>query len=324
MDLRPRLPRKISDWVLIAFGLWVFLGAGYGLLMGAASLVWPQVDGVVTYSQIPRSYRTTEPPDVRYKFTVDGREHTGNHWRYLFVVGRSVNLKSTYEMATLASYPVGQPVKVYVSPWSASDSVLEPGIAIDNVFWTLAGAVIVLYVVAPWPRERRTGRGLSGARIFAFGGVALVLLGLYDVYHGSASLFWPTTPGKVLFSQLASASSGGSGSGGIGVVRYEYEVNGARVLAEDVRGGLPGDAKAWLRANPVGRAVTVHYNPLDASDSVLKTGIEWNNFILPAIGLVLFGWSFMLRKAEIVMERAEKERDAERERDRAYLARDKQ
>lgn len=312
MDLRLlRPPRKITDWVLLAFGLWFLGTAGYGLVMGSLSLAWPKVNGVVTYSQSTHPRRGPDQVDIRYRFSMAGHEYTGDRWRYLFVMVRSVSLKPWYVQTAQASYPVGQSVRVSVSPSDPSNSVLEAGPSMDNVFWTFAGVILVIYVVAPWPQARHEGRRpwAGGTGLIVLAGFAVLAYGLYSMYHGVASGFWPTTPGKVLYSQIYVS---GSGNLTLGEVRYEYELDGTRLLGDHIQGGSKELAHAWVKANRVGDGITVHYNPLDPADSEVLPGIGWRDFILPGIGLAVLAWAVVLRKAAIATERWEEEREAAR------------
>jgi hypothetical protein len=219
-----------------------------------------------------------------------------------------VSQRPWYTLTVPASYPVGQRVKVSVRPGDPSDAVLEPGISIDNVLWTFIGAALAVFVLVPQRKALRPRR-FSSARIAALAGIGVTAIGLYWMYHGVASGFWPTAPGKVLFTTIGGR---GSGINPMGIVRYEYAVDGARLLGERTRGGSREIARAWVAANPVGHVLTVHYNPLDPADSEIAPGIGWRDFLLPAIGLAALAFARVLRKFDAVRERWEEEREAAR------------
>jgi hypothetical protein len=102
---------------------------------------------------------------------------------------------------------------------------------------------------------------------------------------------------RILFSQ-ASTATGPIET----MLQYEYRVAGRRYVSEKYRTGgnrtpFRDVAKAAARRYPAGRNVKVYYSPFDPADSLLKPGVWFGNFVLPAIGLAVLGLALLVHKA---------------------------
>jgi hypothetical protein len=130
-------------------------------------------------------------------------------------------------------------------------------------------------------------------------GVASVLI--YLVMRGLrlaiSSRSWPCTNGKIISSELEEGSDYDIGSGPTyrARIRYRYVVEGT--ACESTRlwfqhrwfSGRKLTAEAIRAGYPVGKAVTVHYDPRRPRIAVLETGISFEN--VAHLGLSLFfGW----------------------------------
>ena len=89
---------------------------------------------------------------------------------------------------------------------------------------------------------------------------------------------WPTAPGRVTDSRVASHTSFRNGrqiTQIAGVVKYEYQVMGQTYESDKLGFGNAAsgrkNANAKVAEYPAGTAVTVHYDPADPSKSVLET-----------------------------------------------------
>ena len=113
---------------------------------------------------------------------------------------------------------------------------------------------------------------------------------------------FPTTFGTVTHSSVK-ISSDSEGTSYHPEIRYEYALDGARFIGDRYRYTFSTSGKKSaeqaVAVHPVGRTVTVYYNPADPSDSVLQPGMEGGDllvglFLLPfnlvAVGSGWFVW----------------------------------
>lgn len=110
---------------------------------------------------------------------------------------------------------------------------------------------------------------------------------------GAASTTWPTTPGIIKSSEVASHSTQG-GYQHSAKVTYDYTVGGASYAGDRVRfGARTGTlekAQAEVAKYPAGTAVPVHYAPHQPQTATLEPGIAgWSvwGLVLAGIGLAL-------------------------------------
>ena len=124
-----------------------------------------------------------------------------------------------------------------------------------------------------------------------FAGIIIGLYGIYKIYKGYESQNWPTTEGKIIDSRLAGAKRI---IGRRVFIKYEYFVEGNRYVSSQISytliiGDYSGSVEI-LREYPKGKTVTVHYDPDNLRDAVLKTEISgrisWL-FILSVLAIIL-------------------------------------
>jgi len=133
--------------------------------------------------------------------------------------------------------------------------------------------------------------GLFGGGLAIFGGLCAVIVPLlvlgglgYFLYRRSqqanvaraAAQAWPHTSGTVLRSRVQTRRSGNSTSH-YPVVVYEYEVGGRRFQGQTIKAGdqfmsvrIMGQADETVDRYPVGKHVTVYYNPQNPKESALE------------------------------------------------------
>ena len=306
MRLHLRLPQSKNDWLLTLFGAAVTAGCAVPLVQGLLSLSWPRVDGVISHSRDMPGYRAIGI-EIGYRYTVDGATHTGNRFRFQFVLtarhmwGRDVR-------SILGRYRVGEPVKIAVNPRDAGDSVLEPGPDFDSMIPFGLGLILLVLGVGEvrtderlqWslPEPVRPRYGL--AKILAFAGVALFLFGAYYLYKGISSMQWPSVQGRILYSHAR------GGRHPEALLWYEYTVDARRYLASDYRNGgnatpFLGVAEEAAKRYPVGRSVPVYYNPGNPQDALLEPGLWWGNFVPPVIALLLFAAAWVAKRYADIM-----------------------
>ncbi len=139
------------------------------------------------------------------------------------------------------------------------------------------------------------GAGCGG--LFALIGLMILGFGIREYFKAQASTGWPSVEGVVLRSEMdvdhSSSSSGGSSTTYGADVAYEYQQGGTRRTGDrvefgEISTGDSSDAQQVLDRYPVGREVTVYYNPEDPADSVLEPGVSGSTFFLPLFGCLFF------------------------------------
>jgi hypothetical protein len=106
--------------------------------------------------------------------------------------------------------------------------------------------------------------------------------GVTQLYESIRGYSWPHVNGTVI-SSAARSERMNSGKGEWishwPEVRYEYIVGNRRVTADRIRFIVRGmnekETQRVVSSYPMGKAVTVYYDPWDASTSVLEPGIWW-------------------------------------------------
>lgn len=122
-----------------------------------------------------------------------------------------------------------------------------------------------------------------------------VIMGGVFVYAGNQALSsakttadWARTDGQVLSSSVESTQQGTSRTYHPLIV-YEYRLqgvvlHGTRLTVGDHAFTRSTEAQAVVNRYPVGRAVTVYYNPVSVTESVLEPGSRWQPYVLLGIG----------------------------------------
>ena len=108
---------------------------------------------------------------------------------------------------------------------------------------------------------------------FLCGGLYLVYYGWTNLRDARASIDWPTTEGNIVASQPAQGSGDNSRPG---YIKYVYRVDGVTYSSDVIVFGQHYTHDHFQRY-PVGKAVTVTYDPNDVTNAVLEPG-EFNNF----------------------------------------------
>jgi hypothetical protein len=138
--------------------------------------------------------------------------------------------------------------------------------------------------------------GLVGLCLFS---VWIVVHLSSNFYLSLASRHWPTTYARVTSSAVYTHGAG-AGMSWAPVVQYEYEAAGAEHRSSNIRFLLGtfynADAAAEVVASyPVGRQVSVAYDPQDPNRSVLEPGVPqgmWTQAIIPLFFFGLCGYIF--------------------------------
>lgn len=127
----------------------------------------------------------------------------------------------------------------------------------------------------------------------------------YSVYHQIRSESYPSTPGRILESEVTSSTDSDGGTTYGIKVKFEYEVAGKLYVGDKERYGSISTsdrsrARDFVKAHPPGKEVTVYYNPHDHADAVLIIGLDSMQlfmalFMTPFNLVMLFVWCVLGR-----------------------------
>ena len=141
-------------FMLLFVGFWTLITGVFDCMMvwGAyrqtQALGYPTAPGVIRHSKVTTnsdSEGTTYGVDVKYAYWVDGREFTGEQYRYNQMSSSDDNAKRV-----VASLPVGKELPVYYNPDDPSDAVLKTGIEGSDLFMALFMMPFNIVMVGGW------------------------------------------------------------------------------------------------------------------------------------------------------------------------------
>jgi flagellar basal body-associated protein FliL len=147
------------------------------------------------------------------------------------------------------------------------------------------------------PESKNKASMLLAVLIIA--GIALTWIGCYFIYKGYESRSWPQYQGKITASyvekQRKRSSDTGSTSYDIYVarVKYSYRANGRSYTNDEI--GFGGNeytskkkfkTEQYLNQFPVGKSVTVYYNPKKNKQSVLRQGVTGGSLLILVGGII--------------------------------------
>lgn len=167
-------------------------------------------------------------------------------------------------------------------------------------------------------QERQAQKALKRLRHFGLGlgilGALFGVFGVYFLYVANEALAWSSVQGTVVKAEVNTdysfqkAAAGGMQRATVYydvAVNYTYEVDGqsyfssrssfgqGHAASQRFRERADAEAEAASRF-PAGTAVTVHYDPNNPAEAVLKPGWNWGTLAPLLIGLFLggSGWLF--------------------------------
>lgn len=132
--------------------------------------------------------------------------------------------------------------------------------------------------------------------LFLVVGLILLVIGARQLYQGEQSKAWPTVQGKIAVAELGKRVDRDSDNSTVSTtysadISYDYIVDDVAYVNGDLHFGSvsssdPSSARRLLQRYPVGKVVTVYYNPAQPQQAVLEPGIAGVTWILPVIGLI--------------------------------------
>lgn len=132
--------------------------------------------------------------------------------------------------------------------------------------------------------------------LFLLVGLILVAIGARQLYQGRQSETWPTVTGRIAIAALGKHIDRDNDNSTVSTtyradISYDYLVEDVAYVNGDVHFGAmsssdPSVARRLLQRYPVGKQVTVYYNPARPQQAVLEPGIQGSTWVLPALGLI--------------------------------------
>jgi hypothetical protein len=117
-----------------------------------------------------------------------------------------------------------------------------------------------------------------GISVLVIGGIGFMLYrrNQQSMAYRQSTQTWLNTTGTILMSSVQSSHSGNSHST-YPVVVYSYAVNGQSYQSQRIRAGdqfltvrMAGQAQATVARYPIGKSVTIYYDPANPAESVLE------------------------------------------------------
>lgn len=142
--------------------------------------------------------------------------------------------------------------------------------------------------------------------LFIVAGTLMSFFGVRQFLQAKASTAWPTVTGVITVAELGKQMGNEQDESTTYSADLSYDylvndhsyVNGAVSFA-GVKSRDPSTARRILKRYPVGKQVTVYYNPDDPQDAVLEPGLRGGSWFLPLFGTLFVavgvGLFFFLR-----------------------------
>lgn len=147
----------------------------------------------------------------------------------------------------------------------------------------------------------RTGclGSISSMGIFLLVGLGLSVWGWTILQDARASASWPSAEGRVIGSEVTRSTDADGGDSYSPEVTYSYTVENASYTNDLIKFGENAygsrNKAEEIAANyPVGRAVTVYYDPEQPDLSALEPGVTAGSFIVLCIGAFFVGISLII------------------------------
>lgn len=126
--------------------------------------------------------------------------------------------------------------------------------------------------------------------IFVVIGAGLTYWGWNILQNAKASASWPTAEGVVTSSEVSHSTDSDGGDSYSPEVTYRYQVGDVRYENNTIKFGENAYSSRRQAENiadtyPVGRDVTVYYDPGQPDRSVLEPGVSGGSYIVLGIGV---------------------------------------
>lgn len=103
---------------------------------------------------------------------------------------------------------------------------------------------------------------------------------------------WPTVQGTVLSAEVKRGQSSKGSSKYIPMIRFSYEVDNAQYLSDQYSSTTARGSSMWAKEvisqYPAYSKVTVHYNPENPEESILKPGLQSDDYWMTCLSAFFF------------------------------------
>ncbi|WP_162459021.1 DUF3592 domain-containing protein [Desulfosarcina ovata] len=140
-------------------------------------------------------------------------------------------------------------------------------------------------------------------------GVVMMAWGGFEIKGSRESGSWPTAQGTISASSVGKRTTRDSNhrtkTTYYPKVGYHYQVEGRKYSSTRIAFGVgeSGGSMKWaqkiVNKYPVGKTVTVYYNPQDPPYGVLESGTTWRSIVLLLAGAVFFIVGVLCVKAKL-------------------------
>lgn len=156
----------------------------------------------------------------------------------------------------------------------------------------------------------KADRGLVFVMLGMFAaGIVMMAWGGYEIKGSRESGSWPSVQGAITSSRMSKRITRDSDhrkrTTYYPKVGFQYQVDGRKYTSSRIAFGTgdTGGSAKWARKvvnkYPVGKAVTVYYNPQDPQYGVLESGITWRSIIFLLAGFAFFAAGLLVVKAKL-------------------------
>ena len=304
----------IAGLAVLAFGI-------QAMVEGTDSNSWPTAPGEIVRSDYEIVRNSSDDFDtaakIRYTYEVVGELLEGDRVQ----VGLASEGSPAENRRLTNQYPVGAKVNVYYDPEEPTEAVLEPGIPTTAWLLIAVGAVftavpILISAVAFGIFSRLSSRASSGLAdadsqrsnastnslgyllaagffaVFLVVGLVVLGFGLSQRRAESASVNWPETTGKVVYSGIRHETRRGDDGREHSYyprVVYDFVLDGTTYTSEGITLSDAGSSRQRNAAKAIkpyraGKDVSVFYDPEDPYSAALKPGRSTGSLIMLIIG----------------------------------------
>jgi hypothetical protein len=302
--------------LLTALGGFCVLAVLLTVWQGLGTRSWPVAVGqIIEKDSEGESHAETEsapripvetPPAARrlvYEYEVDGKRFTAGN--VLLRGNARSDVTDRVERELASRFRVGESVLVYYNPAKPDEPLLQPGIpaglvplAVVGVGLLAVGLALILFFTGAvtFPPDPSVT-----AVFFLVPGLALTLFALRRIGTVAASRSWPTVEARVVCSTATSFRGGNQVVSDQPAIAYQYEVGEETYVGTQLDWGRFGSTRAGVQRvaeeYPVGRLVTVYYDPSRPYRSVIEPRGWAMSFFLLAFGLAFIGGGVLMLTA---------------------------
>jgi len=138
--------------------------------------------------------------------------------------------------------------------------------------------------------DKQSGGSFLFILVFFAVGIGMTVWGGIVIRNASISEGWPSTQGEITSSYIRS-STDEDGTSYFADIEFKYVVNDRWLEGDMVNFGEYGTsdmshAEGIVDRYPIGKMVTVYYNPEQPETAVLEPGLTWSSYFILFMGII--------------------------------------